>query len=48
MEVEELIQDMQKVKADHPALELQDILRIFTIKATQDLARETALLRLTN
>ncbi len=45
MEIEELIEEMQKAKADHPTLELQDILRMFTIKATQDLANEMRLMR---
>lgn len=38
IEVEKLIAEMQEVKAVHPGLELQDILRIFHIKATQELA----------
>ena len=40
MEIEDLITEMQKVKADYPTLELQDILRLFTIKATQDLVTQ--------
>lgn len=46
MNVEELITEMKKVKADNPTLEIQDVLRIFNIKATQDLATEIAALRL--
>ena len=33
MEIEELIIEMQKVKADNSTLELQDILRMFNIRA---------------
>ncbi len=45
MDVETLIEEMQKVKADHQTLELQDILQLFAIKAMQDLARKIAVLR---
>ena len=38
MDVQTLIEDMQVVKAQNPSLELQDILRIFNIKALQELA----------
>ena len=38
MEVEELIAEMQDVKADHQTLEISEVLRIFEIKALQDLA----------
>ena len=38
MEIEELITEMQEVKLKHPAMELQDILRLFNIKSMQDLA----------
>ncbi len=37
MEVEELIKEMQAVKAAHTSLEVQDVLRIFNIKALQEL-----------
>ena len=40
MEIEDLITEMQQVKADHPTLELQDILRIFNIKALMDLSNQ--------
>ncbi len=46
MEVETLIEEMQEVKLRHPAMELQDILRLFNIQATQKLAMEIAALRL--
>ena len=46
MEVEELITEMLTVKAAHPTLERQDILRIFNIKALQELT--FALLRMGN
>ena len=36
-DIEELITEMQAVKAAHPTLELQDILRMFNIQALQDL-----------
>ena len=39
-DIEALITDMQAVKAAHPGLELQDILRMFNIKALQDLTME--------
>ena len=45
MEVEALIEDMQVVKAQHPSLELQDILRIFNIKALQELATTIRLVK---
>ena len=45
MEVETLIEDMKVVKAEHPTLELQDILRIFNIKATQELTQAIKLMR---
>ena len=38
IEVEALIEEMQAVKAAHPTLEIQDVLRIFQIKAMQELA----------
>ena len=34
---QELIEEMQEVKAAHPTLEISDILRIFNIKAMNDL-----------
>ena len=36
--VEDLISEMQEVKANHSTLELHEILRIFTIQALRDLA----------
>lgn len=36
-EVEELIEEMMAVKAAHPTLELQEILRIFNIAALKSL-----------
>ena len=41
MIVEDLILEMQDVKAAHPALEISDVLRIFQIQATRDLAAQT-------
>ncbi len=46
MEVEALIEEMQEVKLKHTAMEFQDILRIFNIKALQELTREIAALRI--
>ena len=46
MNVDNLIADMQAVKAAHPTLELADILRIFHIQATKDLANEIMLMRM--
>lgn len=40
MTVEELIVEMQEVKAAHPALEIQDVLRIFHIQSTRDLTNQ--------
>ena len=40
MEVETLIEEMKKVKADNPTLEIQDVLRIFNIKAIQELTNQ--------
>lgn len=40
MTVEELIEEMQEVKANHPTLELQDILRIFNIQALKEVAHK--------
>ncbi len=40
MEIEELIIEMQKVKADNPTLELQDILRMFNIRALTELTTQ--------
>ena len=37
MEIETLIEEMQEVKLKHPAMEFQDILRIFNIKTQQEL-----------
>ena len=46
MEVESLIQEMKGCKLANPALELQEILKIFEIKAMRDLAKEIAAARL--
>lgn len=40
MTVEELITDMQDLKAAHPTLERHEILRIFTIQALRDLTMQ--------
>ena len=40
MEVDKLIEEMQAVKAAHPNLEIPDVLRIFHIKATQELTNQ--------
>jgi len=38
MDIEVLINEMKEVKAEHPTLELSDILKMFAIKATQELS----------
>lgn len=38
MTIKKLIQEMQKVKAEYPSLEISDILRIFNIDAMRRLA----------
>ena len=38
MEVEDLITEMQEVKAAHSTLSISEVLKIFEIKAMQDLA----------
>ena len=40
MEVETLINEMKATKLANPTLELSDILRIFNIKALNDLAAQ--------
>ena len=40
MDVETLIEEMQKVKADHQTLEIQDILRLFAIKTNIELTNQ--------
>ena len=40
MEIEDLITEMQAVKAAHPTLELQDILKMFNIQALKNLTKE--------
>ena len=40
MEIEELITEMQAVKAAHPTLELSDILKMFNIQALKNLTKE--------
>ncbi len=37
MEVESLIEEMQEVRLKYPAMEIQDILRVFNIKTMQEL-----------
>ena len=41
MKVEQLIEEMQETKAQHPTLELADILKIFNIQAMQELTKAT-------
>lgn len=45
MNIDKLIQLMQDVKAEHPSLEITDILRIFNIQAIIDLTFEITKLR---
>lgn len=45
MNTEDLIVEMQAVKAARPTLELQDILRIFNIQAIKDLTSEINMAR---
>ena len=45
MEIEELITEMQNVKALHPTLEISDVLRIFNIQALKKLSSEINRLR---
>ena len=40
MEVKTLIQEMKDCKQENPIIEIQDILRIFQIKAMQDLTNQ--------
>ena len=40
MEVESLIQEMKDCKLANPALELQEILKIFEIKAMKELTNQ--------
>ena len=46
MDIEDLIIEMQTVKAAHPTLEIQDILRMFNIHALRNLT--TQLFRMNN
>ena len=46
MTVDELILEMQAVKAANPILEIPDVLRIFNIQATKDLTNEIRKARL--
>ena len=48
MDVEELITAMQEVKAAHPGIEYSDILRLFSIQATQKLTGAIDSLRINN
>ena len=45
MEVEDLITEMQAVKAAHPTLEISEVLTIFEIKSLQELTNQLAGLR---
>jgi hypothetical protein len=40
MEVEDLITEMQEVKANHESLTVQDVLQIFQIKSMQELTSQ--------
>ena len=40
MKVDDLISDMREVKAEHPILEISDVLRIFNIQAMKDLTAQ--------
>ena len=40
MEIEDLITEMQEVKAAHPTLELPDILRLFNIRSLIELTNQ--------
>jgi len=44
-EIETLIEDMIAVKAAHPILAIPEVLKIFEIQATKDLATEIKILR---
>jgi hypothetical protein len=48
MTIETLIAEMQAVKQTYPTLEISDVLRIFTIQATRDLANEIQKMRISN
>lgn len=41
MTITDLIEEMKVVKAAHPSLEITDVLRIFNIQATRELAQQT-------
>jgi len=41
-----LIAEMQEVKAEYPALEISDVLRIFNIDAMRNLTTEVAAMRI--
>ena len=40
MTIEAMITEMQAVKAEHPTLEIPDILRIFNIQVMRNLTKE--------
>lgn len=40
MDIAQLIEELQEAQIGNPTLELQDILRIFHIKVTQELTSE--------
>jgi len=48
MEIDELISEMQAVKAAHPALEISEVLRLFNIQALLNLIDKLEHLRLSN
>ena len=42
MKIEDLITEMQAVKAEHKILSITEVLKIFEIQALQNLARQLA------
>lgn len=38
--VEDLISEMQEIKTAHPTLEIQDVLKVFEIKALRELTNQ--------
>jgi len=43
MKIEDLIEEMQKVKAEHPTLEISDVLKLFEIHAIRELVNQMRL-----
>lgn len=43
--VQELITEMQALKAEYSSLEISDVLRIFSIQALRDLTKELKIMR---